>query len=237
MCGGVHVCGNKFPLTVVYVIRNGAQSFLNSFLSTIASNNFKNKRVYILFCSSPSRGNAFVRCAELCYLRGLSRSQWTLQQWEQWMQCHKVVGEAHPDPRCGVYDLHSASSSHCQPCTSPHGGTSSSVLPSEAFPKKIGAVGIFGGKTSRPGGGVLVGGSWSQLGHVLHVPQLPPGLLGPQNLGMWRQSSVSSAFPSFPRRNRELPRLYVGVICAGRIGPSVIDSDAGIAFATSHLAA
>lgn len=109
---------------MVYVIRNGAQSFLNSFLSTIASNKFKNKRVYILFCSSPSRVTVFVRCTELCYLRGLSLSQWTLQQWEQWMQCHKVVGEAHPDPHCGVYDLHSAPSSQCQPCTSPHGGIS-----------------------------------------------------------------------------------------------------------------
>jgi len=37
---GVHVYGNKFLLTVLYVIRNGVQSFLNSFLSTIASNNF-----------------------------------------------------------------------------------------------------------------------------------------------------------------------------------------------------
>lgn len=35
---------------MVYVIRNGAQSFLNSLPSTIASNNFKNKTVYaILF--------------------------------------------------------------------------------------------------------------------------------------------------------------------------------------------
>lgn len=27
LCVGVHVCGNKFPLTMVYVIRNGAQNF------------------------------------------------------------------------------------------------------------------------------------------------------------------------------------------------------------------
>lgn len=37
---GVHVYGNKFQLTMLDVIRNGAQSFLNSFPSTIASNNF-----------------------------------------------------------------------------------------------------------------------------------------------------------------------------------------------------
>lgn len=153
------------------------------------------------------------------------------------MQCQEVVGEAHPYPYHGVYDLHSAPSSHYQPCTSPHRGTSSSALPSEAFPKKIGTMEIFGGKDSRPGDGVLVGGTGSQLGHAPHVLQLPPGLLGPQDMGLRRQPSVSSAFPLFPRRNCELPRLYVGVICAGRIGPSVIDSDAGIAFATLHLAA
>lgn len=46
----VHVCGDRFPLAMVYVIRNVAQSFLNSLPSTIASNNFKNKRVSVLFC-------------------------------------------------------------------------------------------------------------------------------------------------------------------------------------------
>lgn len=66
---GVHVCGNKFPLTMVYVIRNGAQSFLNSLPSTIASNNFKNKRLSMLFCLNTSQATAFVTCMELCCFR------------------------------------------------------------------------------------------------------------------------------------------------------------------------
>lgn len=71
---GVHACENKFPLTMVYVIRNGAQSFLNSLPSTIASNNFKNKGVSMLFCSNTSQETAFVMCTELWYFRDSSFS-------------------------------------------------------------------------------------------------------------------------------------------------------------------
>jgi len=84
---------------------------------------------------------------------------------------------------------------------------------------------------------VLLEDAGPQLGQEPCVLQVPPHSLGSRDLEMWRQPSLSSSSPSFPRRNCELPRLYVGVICAERIGPSVIDKDAGIAFATSHLAA
>lgn len=72
LCVGVHVYGNKFPLTMVNAIRNGAPSFLNSLPSTIASNNFKNKRVSMPFCLNTRQKTVFVMCMELGYFRDSS---------------------------------------------------------------------------------------------------------------------------------------------------------------------